>query len=93
MGLMQKILGKLTFPCKEVTEIIETEKATELSVGDKLKFKIHLLVCKVCGAYKKQSVLIGNALSRLTNAPPKNQKKMDAATKQKIWKEIEEEQD
>ena len=72
----------------KITEMVESKEATELSFWYRLKFNIHLALCKACRSYEKQSALIGKALTRLMSPSPENLKTMDGSTKQKMLDRI-----
>ena len=48
--------------CEEVTLLIESENYKVLSRKDRLATKIHLMMCKGCKNYKKDSKLIHEML-------------------------------
>lgn len=56
--------------CKEASSLIEKEHEQEIGLGNKLKLAFHLLVCKVCAIYAKQSKLIERVLKGKAGAPP-----------------------
>lgn len=78
----------VTFSCKRITELVESRERNKLSLGDKIRYNMHLALCKACRAYEKQSDLIGKALGRLMSASPQDQRAMDDTAKQKILDKI-----
>ncbi len=48
------------FTCREVTEICASDK--KLVGSEKLKFKLHLLICRACSSYAKQIEILKKAL-------------------------------
>ncbi len=44
--------------CKKATEMVEQQAVVQLSFLENLKLKFHLMVCKTCHAYFKQSKAI-----------------------------------
>ncbi len=86
--MLKRILGTVTFSCWKITEMVESEAVTKLSIFDRIRYKTHLGVCKACRSYEKQSALIGKALSRLMSSSPQGVKPMDNLAKQKILDRI-----
>lgn len=64
---MSKTSTKIS--CKKASEMIEQEAIVPLSFYDKLKLKLHLMICKACQNYKKQSQLIDEFFSNTNNDP------------------------
>jgi hypothetical protein len=48
--------------CKAATGLIEKKQILGLSLGEKVKLKLHLSLCSVCAAYEKQSAKIERLL-------------------------------
>ncbi|WP_052598698.1 hypothetical protein [Aureispira sp. CCB-QB1] len=46
------------YTCKKATQLIEKEATENLSILTKIRLKMHLMMCKACAAYKKQSQLL-----------------------------------
>ena len=51
-------LNKLQFTCCEATLLMEQQNANTISFTDKIKLKIHILICKWCEAYNKKLKII-----------------------------------
>jgi hypothetical protein len=51
--------------CKKAAELIEMKQESALSIMGKLKLNIHLVSCKVCANYEKQSKLISLGLKNI----------------------------
>ncbi len=86
--MLKRILGTVTFSCWKITEMVESDAVTKLSFWDRLKFNLHLAICKACRSYEKQSALIGKALSRMMSSSPEVVKRMDDLAKQRILDKI-----
>lgn len=82
--MLKRILGAVTFSCWKITEMVESDAVTKLSILDRIRYKTHLALCRACRLYEKQSALIGKALSRLMSSSPEDVKPMDDLAKQKI---------
>jgi len=54
--------NKILISCQKATLLIEVHQATPLSFIDKTKLNFHVLICKACKQYEKQSIFIGKAL-------------------------------
>ncbi|MDP2175459.1 MAG: anti-sigma factor [Bacteroidota bacterium] len=61
--------------CKEASELIEMKQASKLSFSKSLSLKIHLIICKTCALYEKQSKIINKAIGKYldSNTPEKNE--------------------
>jgi len=61
-------MEKLFLSCKKATELIELKSDTRLSFKDKIQLKMHLMMCKACYAYEKQSAKLNKVLGLHFNA-------------------------
>ena len=50
--------------CQEITSDIEKSKLAKISLGNKLAIRIHLMLCKTCRSFSKDSRIIDKLLSR-----------------------------
>lgn len=50
--------------CQEITELIEKGKLTSLPTSDRMALRVHLLFCKLCREFKKDSEILDKALKR-----------------------------
>ena len=50
--------------CRKATELIEQQLYFRLSPLEKVKLRMHLLMCDYCTRYKKQSLFIHELLCR-----------------------------
>lgn len=48
--------------CQEITELIEKGKLTSLPTSDRMALRVHLLFCKLCREFKKDSEILDKAL-------------------------------
>lgn len=60
---MKNLINKLLLSCLIATELIEKKLLFRLSFSEKLRLKIHKLMCKACALYEKQSIILDKALS------------------------------
>lgn len=51
-------MNKLFLTCKLATEYIEKNQEGQLGFVKQIQLKIHLTMCSVCKAYKKQSAFL-----------------------------------
>ena len=58
----KKIMHILFLSCLKATEIIEKGLHFRLSWKDKLKLRMHKMMCDACRRYEKQSLFLDNAL-------------------------------
>lgn len=64
------MIHKLVGTCRWATEAVERKKYMELSTGEKLKFKVHLGLCKVCALYFKQDQILQELVRAKLSANP-----------------------
>jgi len=57
-------MNRIMMSCKKATELIERKHDSKLSLKDGFQLNMHLLMCKTCIAYEKQSKLLNKALSK-----------------------------
>lgn len=57
--------------CDEATTICDKNQYGEASFVEKLKLKIHFLICKVCALYSKQNTLISSICGKHLKAGKK----------------------
>lgn len=48
--------------CQEITEAIEKQEITGVSVSDKVLMRMHFLYCKSCRRYQKDSKILDRML-------------------------------
>ncbi len=48
--------------CKEVTRLISESMDRELPFGQRMALRMHLFMCKFCSRYRRQMVLIREAM-------------------------------
>lgn len=86
--MYRRILSALTFPCLRITEMVEKKEVTGLSFTENVRYKLHVLLCKVCKSYLRQSHLIDKALKRMFGPSRVEKKELDEAAKEKILEQI-----
>lgn len=59
--------NKIMLSCKQATELVEQNIVSKLTFNETIKMKIHLLMCKVCSSYQKQSLFIHKILEKKFN--------------------------
>ena len=59
-----KEMNKIMLSCKKATELVERKHENKLSFQEGFQLNLHLLMCKTCNAYEKQSKLLNKALSK-----------------------------
>lgn len=67
-----KLLTKLLLSCKQATEFVERHKDGELSRIQRAQLGMHLLICRTCRAYNKQSQQIHTMLTKHLQSNSKN---------------------
>lgn len=48
----------LLLTCKKATLLIEKQQNSRLNMAENIQLRLHLLICKACQRYRKQSLLI-----------------------------------
>jgi predicted anti-sigma-YlaC factor YlaD len=51
--------------CKDITELIEKEKVVGISFREKIQVKAHLMMCKLCKNFAKDSEYLDRLLRKL----------------------------
>ena len=74
-----------------ITEITEKEEVTKLSLTDKFRYELHLLMCKLCRSYVKQSQIIEKALGNMFSNPDNDSKGLDDSARKKILEQLKKE--
>jgi hypothetical protein len=74
--------------CQEITELVEKEKTTNLSVMERISVRTHLLICKLCRDFRKDSNILDKALRKALLRTRKAT--LTSAEKQAIVDRIEE---
>jgi hypothetical protein len=72
--------------CKEATAMVEMRREKSIGLANKMKLAIHLVLCKVCAIYAKQSELIHAVIKRKMTAAPSAQ--MIESTQQQIREKL-----
>ena len=55
--------------CKEITRLLSESQDRKLSVAEKLKLEMHLVMCRGCKVYKGQLAFLREACRRYTRQP------------------------
>lgn len=57
--------------CQEITELVEKGKTTNLSAMEKISVRTHLLMCKLCRDFRKDSNILDRVLRKALLNPRK----------------------
>lgn len=57
--------------CQEITELIEKGNITTLSRKDKVAMRLHLMICKLCREFQKDSKILDKAIQKAMKTPTK----------------------
>lgn len=92
--MLKRFMNRLFLSCKQVTELAEKKQVAGLSLIEKIRFNSHLLMCRACRSYEKQSLLMEKMLYRILDPSKLKQETtiLDHAAKMKILKKIREAQ-
>lgn len=61
---MRKVLNAIMLPCRKATELIEKKRHCRLEGVQGVQLKMHLVMCRYCSRYSKQTHLIDHLLNR-----------------------------
>lgn len=79
--------------CKQASQLISQSLDHPLSWSQKVKLRLHLLVCIPCNQFKQQLKLLRVALQRIKNATENDQNiQLPLDVKDRILKTIESDQ-
>ena len=59
---LPKQMNRLMFSCKEVTELVSASMDQDLPLHQRIKLKMHFLICALCARYRDQIRLLTTAL-------------------------------
>ena len=54
--------------CKEVTHLVSEELDRRLGFGERLRLRIHLLICDGCANFSRQLAFLRRAVRRLADS-------------------------
>lgn len=74
------------FTCREVTEICASERP--LSRMERLKLKLHLLICHACSSYQRQMELLRRSFKRRSDDIVESEQQQIHELEQKIIEQI-----
>lgn len=86
--MLNKVMNVLILSCKTATELVEKKQVTNLSFFEGFRLKTHVLLCKACRSYEKQSLLLEKAFERILESPKSEMHCLDQTSKEKILKRI-----
>jgi len=62
---MKKLMRKLMLSCVQATFLVTKEMSGTITFWEKIKMQLHLMVCKYCRLFKKQSRFIDDNVEQL----------------------------
>lgn len=81
----------IVYNCKQATFLIEKRQVTRLSIKENAELFIHLMGCKFCRLYKRQSIEINHMVHKLFQQSSKNENRLDDTYKKQLQDLIDEE--
>jgi len=57
-------MKKIFLSCIKASELVEKKNHFELTIKEKFQLRIHMLICKPCVNYEKQSLLLEKGLEK-----------------------------
>jgi hypothetical protein len=78
------------FNCKEVSEKLSISMDESLPVHHRIMLNIHLLMCKYCNRFRKQLLVMRNALrfEKITEDEPGQPGSLSEATRERLKKAV-----
>ncbi len=73
--------------CRQLAELITDYLDGELGLGDRLRFQLHLGMCKHCRAYLRQLKQTSTALHALAAEPPPPEVETELLRRFQGWKQ------
>lgn len=75
------MLGMIS--CKEATYLLVQKEEVKLTLSQRFKLKLHMVLCKVCALFERQSVFIGKHARKMEQEHT-HEAHLDGAVKQRI---------
>lgn len=72
--------------CKQLTELVTDYLEHKMSLGDRLRFQMHLGMCRHCRAYLRQMKLTIETLGHLPAEPMPDDVRSELLQRFKSWK-------
>ncbi|MBL4708593.1 MAG: hypothetical protein JKY48_09175 [Flavobacteriales bacterium] len=63
-----RLIKKTMLTCKEATMLVVKEQEITLTSKEKIRLKIHLMMCKLCSLFKKEAHFIDKNITHLHNS-------------------------
>jgi hypothetical protein len=78
------------FNCKEVSEKLSISMDESLPVHHRIMLNVHLLMCKYCNRFRKQLLVMRNALrfEKITEDEPGQPGSLSEATRERLKKAV-----
>lgn len=86
--MLKKLMNALILSCKKATELVEKKQVTGLSFFEGFRLSTHLLLCRACRSYEKQSLLLDKIFERMFGSPKEEMQQFDQTAKEKILERI-----
>jgi len=78
-----KIKGKIMISCHEATYLISKKQEDKLSLTEQMKLSLHLMYCKYCNRFAKQTKQITKSIKEMNKRIKKNSVKIKLTEEQK----------
>lgn len=84
------LMNKLFLSCRQVTELVEKKQLVGLSGIENMRLRLHVIMCRACKSYERQSLLIEKVLKGMLNTSrsEKDTPQLPLGTKTQILKKI-----
>lgn len=81
---MKKLMQTLMLNCEQATFLITKEMSGNITFSEKIKMQFHLMACKYCRLFKKQSRFLNDSVEHLHRHSNENlpDSKLDDARKE-----------
>jgi len=75
--------GKIMISCYDATYLISKKQEEKLTLAEQMKLSLHLMYCKYCKRFAKQTKQITNSIKEMNRKMKKNSVKIKLTEEQK----------
>ncbi|MBL4674765.1 MAG: hypothetical protein JKY70_00930 [Mucilaginibacter sp.] len=81
-------LRKVIYNCRKATYLIDKRLIGSITFRETVELRIHLIGCKVCGIYMKQSKMINQMIRQLLKSEKPQEIQLDEGFKEALQAQI-----
>lgn len=77
--------------CRQAAELVSRGLDRQLSLGERLRLRLHLAVCRSCARYQRQLRFLGRAVHRLArrSSPPEAGPRLPEDARERIRRRLD----